>query len=460
MKQFFEMIRDERMTHANTATRIGNAFLMLLQCLMGNDTPFIRKDREDETQFLLKLLAGAVIGESGDIRLNPDGSITCGSISVSGSAIFSELVFNHQNVLEGDTYFTDKGIIEEVQYRGNGQYTLTMRKEYEDEIITFHVYDVLKCSMNNLDRAKTYKTAWMRVDAIDTDASTMDVTLYDNEDVPGGLNYAPEPSARLIRWGNQVDESRQSTFFISAQDGRFLFLQGVTAPKLQDNNYSAFVGLPPELECLKHLPLNTRQPYLYARGLIVQDLIRVDYAGNPEYTARDCGTWSAERQYIHGYDEEAKGWFTDRVWWGGCLWQCSVENATVGKEPRFNNADWACLIGGANMAMEIYSTAGDSFPAGRQWKTTLIAEVWNAEMRITQDEIGMENITWQRISDDAEGDIAWNLKHATGSVGLELDIDSLIDIGTWEAGSTVGFQCDIYIREKEQTYSEQYSIIM
>ena len=38
---------------------------------------------------LLTLLMGCVIGESKQIRLNPDGSIVCGSIHVDGSAIFN-----------------------------------------------------------------------------------------------------------------------------------------------------------------------------------------------------------------------------------------------------------------------------------------------------------------------------------------------------------------------------------
>lgn len=461
MEQWFKGIRDERITHANTATRIGQAFLMLLHYILDPDTPFLRKDREDSTEFLLRLLGGAVVGESGQIRLNPDGSITCGSINVEGSAIFRELVFNHQNVLEGDTYFTDKGIIETVEYLGGGQFRFLMRKEYENDIVSFHAYDVLRCSMNNLDTARTYKTSWMRVDSVDIAANTMDVTLYDGEDVPGGINYEPEAAARVVRWGNQADKERQQVFFISSEDGRFLFLQGVTKPIIDDTNCSAFIGLPPDLDFLKDLPINKRQPYVYARGLIVQDLIRVDYKGNPEYIARDRGTWNPDTQYIHGYDEEAQAYYTDRVWWGGCFWQAAVERPTTGKEPRFNNADWVCLIGGANMSMEIVSTKGDSFPANRPWRTTLIAEVYNAEMQLTEQEIGKENITWQRISGDADGDIAWNIIHAAGTTGLHLDINSQTDIsGNWEQGTSVGFQCDIYFPEKEQTLSAQYSILM
>ena len=90
LRTMFEAIRDERKMYANTATRVGNAFLSLLEYLI--DAPFIRKDRDDETAYLLTLLKGAVVGESHNIRLNPDGSIRCGRIVVDGSAIFNELV--------------------------------------------------------------------------------------------------------------------------------------------------------------------------------------------------------------------------------------------------------------------------------------------------------------------------------------------------------------------------------
>ena len=448
-QQIYELlttVRDERRIHANTATRVGEAMLTLLAYIA--NAPYLKKDQEDATKYLLSLLGGAVIGESKQIRLNPDGSITCKRLVVEGSAIFDELVFNHQNVLEGDTYFTDKGIIDRVELMDGNRFRLTLRKLYDNDIVTFHAYDVVKCSMNNLDAGRTFRTSWMRVDAVDTMANTMDVTLYDNEDVPGGVNYAPEAAARMIRWGNQADPDRQQVFFISSKDGRFLYLQGVTQPILKDSNYAAFFGVPPQLDILKNLQLNARQPYIFARGIIYQDLIHVDYLGNPYYSPRDLGTWDREHQYIRGYDETARGYFVDRVWWGGCLWQAAVSKPTIGKEPRYNNADWVCLLGGKNMVMEIWSTEGDAFAAGSSWSTTLIADLWNAEMQITEAEIGRQNIVWQRISEDTDGDVAWNIQHAQGSVGMQLSISSAADVPQpWSAKSKVSFVCSVLLSE-------------
>lgn len=85
----FTAIRDERRTHANTASRVGSAFLAILDYL--DKAPFIRKDREDSDAFLLHLLKGAVIGEKDNIKLNPDGSIDCGSINASGDAMLGNV---------------------------------------------------------------------------------------------------------------------------------------------------------------------------------------------------------------------------------------------------------------------------------------------------------------------------------------------------------------------------------
>ena len=318
MRQMFETIRDERKMYANTATRIGNAFLSLLSYLV--DAPFIRKDMDDETAYLLTLLKGAVIGESQNIQLNPDGSIHCGRIVVDGSAVFNELVFNRQNVLEGDTYFTDRGIIEKAEHINLGQYKLTFRKMYDNDSLTFHVYDILKCSINNLDIGRTYQTSYTRVESIDTEDNSCIVTMYNDVDVPGGVNYPPQAKSRAVRWGNAIDKDRQQVFFISSTDGTFLFLQGVDKPIVDDRNTAAFTGIPPQLDILKDLPINARQPYIYARGLIVEDIIRIDYQGNPQYTARDKGQWKEDGIYIHGYDSICKGYFSDRVWYGGCLW--------------------------------------------------------------------------------------------------------------------------------------------
>lgn len=463
LREQFTTIRDERRTQANTATRIGSAFLALLDYLA--NAPFIRKDQEDTDGFLLRLLKGAVIGDKAEIQLRPDGSIACNSLRVNGAAVFDELVFNHQNVLEGDTFFTDRAIIERVERTDINSYRLTFRREFDDDHITFHTNDILLGKVNNLDKGKTYRSFWLRIEEIDVDNNSATCSLYADADCPGGKNYTPVPAAHVIRWGNTVDSSRQATWFVSSNEGRWLFLQGVCKPILDDNkngsNYAGFIGLPPDIEATRDLidkgVISKSQPYLFFRGIMAQDFIKVDYKGNPVYNPRDCGQWNASRKYIRGYDEEARGYYVDRVWWGGCYWQCAVD-ASSGSEPRFNNTDWVCVIGGANMSVTISSSAGNFFRANTDWSTDLVATVYNAEMLIQEQELGLAAITWLRQSDDTNGDMAWNVKHPTGSVGLTLHVDSRSDLpSTWGAGSKVGFMIIVSFPDGA-TYNAVYSI--
>ena len=346
MKTFFERIRDERTMHANTANRIGNAFLMILNYLLDSDTPFLRKDREDATRYLLTLLAGAVIGESGRIRLNPDGSIICDSIKVNGSAIFDELVFNNQNVIEGDTFFTNRGVIERVEPLNEGRYRVFLRKEYQDEIITFQQNDILKCSMNNLDAGHTFKNSWMRVNTVDTETNSMDVVLYANNEVPGGANYAPVPESVIIRWGNadETKTERQSCWYISSTEKRIVMLDGVTKPKLEESNYASFYGLPFEMENFKGYKLNKNQPYLYVRGAFLQDVCFIDYLGKVVKQERYRGVWSQE--VANSKDPYIVTQITfDTVYHKNAKWQC---NSTIGSkvEPSESTTDWTKLSEG------------------------------------------------------------------------------------------------------------------
>ena len=458
-----EVIRDARRPSENTARRVGSALIEMLQYLNADTDEYLHKNKDDVMKGLLTLMKGAVVGD-GKIHMNPDGSIICDNIRVNGSAIFDELVFNHQNVLEGDTYFTDKGIIDKAEAMDDGTYRLTFRKEYDKDVITFHVNDILLGKVNNLDQAKTYYSFYCRITSVDTNANTATVTVYDDGDVPGGKNYPPVAAARVIRWGNSPDAARQSVWFVSSNDGRWLFLQGVNKPVLEDSdtgsNYAALFGLPKDINAL-HKLLENKQidknlPVLYAQTLFYQNLIQVDYTGAPQYQARDCGLWTKNRKYINGYDETAKGYYKDRVWWKGCYWECAVASSTD-SEPRYGNADWTCILGGSNMAINIYSTYGNFFPIGKDWQTDIVAEVWNAEMRLKKEELTKCNITWTRESSDEDGDTAWNAKHKTFT-DLTLPISSNTDLpAVWTSGSKVGYRITIIFPDNSQI-EESYSI--
>ncbi len=455
MKTVFEGIRDEKRPHANTAERIGNAFLAILPYL----GEYLRKDQPETVEYLLTLLHGATVGSSRQITLNPDGSITCGSIHVNGSATFDELVFNRQTVNDGDQLFSNRGIIEHVDQTGTGQFRITFRKEHENDSLTFVANDCLKCKLNNLDANGTYFTSWFRVLSVNTADNTADVILYPDNEVPGGHNYAPVEGAVVGRWGNPVVTNRQQLFYLSATDGTFCFLQNVTKPIINDvgSNTTAFIGLPNDVPSIRRLVqegiLSANNPILYAKTAVVENLITVKHDGSPDYIQREWDSWDSLKQYIMGYDSTEERYVQDNCWHGGSLWKCIVPAARVGVAPSLMNTDWAC-VRSALLEMDIVSSAGDWFNGEKSFTTVLVASVQHGDLIISTDDI--LNVVWTRESGDDAADAAWNLIQAGRentvalTVRYNLEDPSQSDIPVpWRLGSPCGFRCTAVVAGHE-----------
>ena len=80
LRELFTKIRDERGTNANTANRIGSAFLALLDKF--DNSPYIHKDKEDVDPYLLTLLQGVVFGENGENYVRGNGEAKLSDIIV------------------------------------------------------------------------------------------------------------------------------------------------------------------------------------------------------------------------------------------------------------------------------------------------------------------------------------------------------------------------------------------
>lgn len=81
IQKIFERIRDERGTHANTATRIGEAFLALLSYVRGLFGSFLRKDVDDTAQGIIRFTKGLKVGNGGK-GIDDKGNAVLGSVVV------------------------------------------------------------------------------------------------------------------------------------------------------------------------------------------------------------------------------------------------------------------------------------------------------------------------------------------------------------------------------------------
>ena len=81
IKKELEGIRDERRTHANTAQRIGNAMLSLLGRVENVGGNFLRKDKADTAQKMIRFMEGLKLGE-GDMGLDAKGGAVLSDVTV------------------------------------------------------------------------------------------------------------------------------------------------------------------------------------------------------------------------------------------------------------------------------------------------------------------------------------------------------------------------------------------
>lgn len=381
--------------------------------------------------------------------ISPDGRIQAQNIEIRGAAKFLELIYNRLTAMEGNFSFSECGTIDTIEYLGGSSYKLHIRKRYEEDFLAFVIHDIV---YGIYKQTGGFFTSYMEVVSIDTVKNSMIVNIGADADVPGGINYPPCAGMNISRRGNFVDTSRQSSWYISSYDGQIVFLDGVNSYKVQKTNRALVVGLPTDLPIPDGLPINPEQPYVYARGLIVQDLIRINYQGQVIKTIVDRGLWEADPKdalwsdwpYINGVNEQHDCYYKS------CKWRCITAQATKGLPPKWNNNEWINLSGDQSTIMNIVSSAGKLFRFGQE-NTTLSAKVSIGTDDITADI--MDGYTWSRTSGMPEEDTAWNTLHATTTTNV-LDITPGDMPSNYFEARKVAFRCSCYVRDGEDILAE------
>lgn len=306
-------------------------------------------------------------------RIRKDGMASFAGINSPSMQIY-ELIYNRKTAVQGDFVFSDGDTIEKVEFitddgasidssaYNNEEYSyirLTVKEQYEGYITTFKQHDILYSNVNLIgesgDSAKTGK-CWMYVLAENnefgvppTDGLVINAAWFGTNEnvVPAGVNMLPTPHMVITRHGNLTNKDRQNVFIISSETGALTQLMGVDAPIVSsEGSYGIVLGLLPDtlreyIEKQGISYLNPNQPYLYARGIIAQDIIRVDYQGKPVLIANYRGHWSEDiaKGNVEG---ESKYLITaitfDTVTHKGALWACMVSETTV--EPSDNAGEW------------------------------------------------------------------------------------------------------------------------
>lgn len=111
LREAFEAIRDERIKHANTATRIGNAFLSLLDYAANADEDKLSAIHDDTARGLITFLKGIKIGK--DFSFERSGNIHAHSLALENNFRFDAdgNIIAHSIASENANTDEEKGFI-------------------------------------------------------------------------------------------------------------------------------------------------------------------------------------------------------------------------------------------------------------------------------------------------------------------------------------------------------------
>lgn len=453
IRQSFETIRDERVKHANTARRIGDAFLSLLDfCTRSSADEYLSRKHDDAAEGMITFLRGLISEQMAQLKGGAQfGSFVSGLASGKGAQVDAsgnaevegitvrtymrvmELIVNRLSAQEGDTFFTESDTIESVEFLGDGCYGLHLRSKYDGYFTAQHVGSVLKGVVNNIASAAIsgtsadYYTSWMRVNSVNAVKNYIEVTVYPDADVPAGKNFPPCELMNIARYGNQTEERLQSCFYISSSEGRIVKLTGVTKPILDDYNYGMVFGDMPEFIKSLDLPLVKGRDYLYAAGIVTQDIIQIDYHGKPIVDYVDRGQWSAKADYYcSAINSDTGKYETSDVWYTGCKWRCQKTGTHTA--PRWNNTDWAMIEGNPAFTVDFAEAESLYDPDNFRCPLTIVATLYGQD--ITSDILD-NDVAWTRYTEDAYGtqrvasDNIWAQQRGSAGKAILLTQDDL-----------------------------------
>ena len=352
-----------------------------------------------------------------------------------------ELIINRLTAIDGDQLLTEGDTIDRVEDLGDDTYGLYLHPKWEGYFTAISAGSVLKGIINNLgamalgmttgsQNAQLY-TSWLRVNSVNPSLNYIEVTMYPDNQTPAGQNFPPCELMKIARWGHQTDTTRQTCLYLSSTEGRIVKYVNVTKPIIDRTNYGATFGsLPDFVSTLTDsqgnlLPIRDGLDYMYIPGVITQDIIRIDWQGDPICEYVDRGEWSPHETYYFKAQNPVTGIYEiSDVWYNGCKYRCCVNNTTYA--PGWNVTDWAMIEGNPDFTVEFNETETLFDPDRFDLTLYIIAKIYNLD--VTSDILDTD-VIWTRYSEDANGnervasDNAWAIRRtAQGPIGKSIHL--------------------------------------
>lgn len=432
---------------------------------------FLRKDKLDFTNYLLRLLGGLEVGEAIDsltagkgIIADNKGRIQADRMELRSSLTVLRLIINEIQAMSGDFSFSDCGTIEKVELLDDGTYRLTMEKRTDTDWTTLEENDVLCSIVNSLLIGGTdYYTSWFRPVSKNRNDNTLTVVLYPDSEVPGGKNYPPVEGYNVTRKGNakvpdagEAPNERAQSWLLSSREGRIMFLQNVFKPILEDYNYALTIGRFPNVKMIEKLPIGSTDVGVMAKIGVFEKIYEADWNGTVIPKKVDRGEWSLETAQgdepyrFVDYEtllENQKVITTleqHTVYHYGCKWGCLIDKTT--EEPQWNSVGWVLLEGDKNYHLEFTSTAGwQFFRNGVNTDIAAVVSYGNRDItNVLMATTGVE-VEWLRDTGNIPADNSWKPVYVDGQKHV-IRLTS-VDMGSeWGLSvRTVKFICRVFI---------------
>ena len=281
-------------------------------------------------------------------RIDALGNAEFQSMAVRGFFRAAEYQINRIALSEGDVFHTENGLVKSAEQQPGGRWKVVLQERFQGDVTGFRAGDVLRGAYNSVGTsggAAEIRTSWLRVEAVDAQAGTLTASLYADNQTPEGRNAPPVPLMRLARWGNTTDPERQSHIVESATDGRIVRRVKVSAPIVDGAQSDGFVvgKLPAWLREHFGAAVADASDYVFARGIITQNILRYTPAGRPLAERVDRGLWSASERYFYEQQNPETGAFEiSRVWHDGALYELA-RGGNGNTAPAANSTHWTLI---------------------------------------------------------------------------------------------------------------------
>lgn len=400
---------------------------------------YLHKDKEDQTEFLLRLLGGVKIGKHltlGDFITNMQG----GYIDEKGRAELESLVLRSELIVPAIrynyiTYFVGYNLISPgggckiKDYTDNGDGSWTVTPDLEDGMpLGQHVDDILLAYWH--DKTATgdfagFRKMQFRVTSCDYDFKTF--VMVPRPDT----NAVPAREMKLGQTGNFTNENRQTYIVLDTRDGNncITFFDHANTWDPEPSQMPSWFGKKKGMK-VQGLDCDNYSAVLQnilMTGLIFQtDEITGENVRIPIWK----GDWKPGR-YAY-YNEVSHN---------GSRYLCVNPEGTE-QEPD-TGVDWLVTVekgedgedGKSPTIVQVTSSKGVFFQGGVV-ETILTATVYQNDVDIT-DSIPSGRFTWTRSSNNKEEDILWNAVHQGIGKQITIDMDDVTRSAVFECLVTI-----------------------